>query len=809
LRSLTVVTPHFMKFALRQLVKSPGFSVIALLTLALGIGINTTAFTVLNRLLLQSLPYADSNRLVQIWATTPQTQTMPQSPGDFFDEKDQNTVFEHVAVYYANSYSSVAKPGQPPERFTTIKVSGDFLPMMGVVPTLGRVFTADEEAHSAAVVLLGHAWWLKNFAGDPKVLGTTLRIDGTVVTIVGVMPPAYDDPQLFGSRADLWSLDGTIVNRNLRDKSWYQVAARLKPGISIGQAQAEMTAIAARLAHDFPKTNAERSLNVVPFPTDSMGDIGRKIVWLIMDLALVVLLIACVNLANLQLVRTTGRAREFAIRLALGASRRQLTGMLLTESLLLSVVGGALGLLVAKWGNSYLAAFFEFEMPLNFRVLGFAFAASAVTGVIFGTLPAWIAARSDVNQTLKQSGRGNSGDRSRHRLRRGLIVIELSLALILLTGAGYFIRGIERLTHHELGWRTGNLLVGFIALPHDGYGEENDPRSLIFTDKFRAGLQVVPGVEQAVVGAGLPAFGLGQGGPFLIADRAPPLKGKEPIALTQIVSQGFFDAFGMHLIQGRDFTDADRQGAPHVVIINQAMAQKFWPGESPLGKRIGGTDPANPNWSEIIGVTNNISAAFEISPPESLNEVYRPWAQNNNRFLTFAVHSAHDPRALEKDVRKVLAGVEPNIAITYMATAEESMASNMGGFNLVRRLLVEIAALGLLLSAVGIYGVIANLVSERTQEVGIRMALGAQASDVRWLFLRSGIRLALIGTGIGVLGSFGLMRLLAQSLAIVPGNDPWVIVAVAALLIGVALLACWLPAWRATKVSPLIALRAE
>jgi predicted permease len=798
-----------MKFALRQLFKSPGFTLIALATLALGIGINTTAFTVLNRLLLQSLPYADSSRLVQIWATTPQTQSMPQSPGDFFDEKEQNTVFERVAVYYANTYSSVAKPGQPPERFTVIKVSGDFLPMMGVVPTLGRVFTADEDEHRAAVVLLGHAWWLKHFAGDPKVLGTTLRLDGTVVTIVGVMPPAYDDPQLFGAPADLWSLDGTNVNRNLRDKTWYQVAARLKPGVTIAQAQADMTAVAARLAHDFPKTNAERGLKVVPFPTDSMGDIGRSIVWLIMDLALVVLLIACVNLANLQLVRTTGRAREFAIRLALGASRFQLTRMLLAESLLLSVSGGALGLLVAKWGNSYLAAFFEFEMPLDFRVLGFALVASALTGIIFGTLPAWLAARSDVNAALKQSGRGNSGDRSRHRLRRALIVVELALALILLTGAGYFIRGIQRLTHHELGWRTSNLIVGFVALPHDGYGEENDPRSLIFTDKFRIGLQTVPGVEQAVVADSIPAFGLGRGSPFLIYGATPPLKGKEPIALTQCVSQGFFDAFGMRLIQGRDFTDGDRAGAPHVVIINQAMAQKFWPGENPVGKRIGGTDPANPDWSEIIGVTQNISAAFELSPPESLNEVYRPWAQNNNRFITFAVHSAHDPRALEKEVRNVLAGIEPNIAITYMATAEESMAANMGGFNLVRRLLVEIAVLGLLLSAVGIYGVIANLASERTQEVGIRMALGAQASDVRWLFLRGGIQLALLGTGIGVLGSFGLMRVLNQKMAIVPGNDPWVIVGVAALLISVALLACWLPAWRATKVNPLVALRAE
>lgn len=799
-----------MKFALRQLLKSPGFTVIALLTLALGIGINTTAFTVLNRLVLQALPFADAGRLVQVWATTPDGHDMPQSPGDYFDEREQNTVFEKIAAYYATGASSLADPGQPPERSTVVKVTADFVPMMGLVPALGRAFTADDEAHHAPVILLSNAYWHKHFAADPKILGKTLQLDGTVVTVVGVMPATLDDPMLFGAgMTDAWALDPADLNRNLRDKSWYQVAARLKPGVTIEQAQAEMTAVAARLAHDFPQTNTNRGLKVVRYPTDSIGDLGRNITWLIMDLALVVLLIACVNLANLQLVRTTGRAREFAIRLAMGAARRQLIAMMLRESLLLSLAGGAVGLLIAKWGNAYLAAYFSLDMPMDFRVLGFTFVASALTGAIFGTMPAWLASRADVNMALKQGGRGSTSDRSRHRLRHSLIVVELALALILLTGAGYFVRGIQRLTHHELGWRTGNLLVGFIALSHDGYGEEGDDRSRVFTDRFQAGLRALPGVEQAVVSSGVPLFGMGPTGGFLISGRTPPAKGQEPVATTGRVEPGFFAAYGMRIIQGRDFTDADRAGAPHVVIISEAMARKFWPGENPVGKVVGEPDPAKPDWSEIVGVTNDINGAFDLTPPGTHFNIYRPWAQFTHRFLTFSVHSSQNPRVLEKGVRGALAKIEPNIAITFMATVEEAMASNLSGFTLVRRLLLEIAGLGLLLSAVGIYGVIANLASERTQEVGIRMALGAQAGDVRWLFLRGGVRLALLGTGIGVLGSFGLMRILTQRMAIVPGNDPWVVIGVAALLISVTLLACWLPAWRATKVNPLVALRAE
>jgi putative ABC transport system permease protein len=798
-----------VKFAIRQLLKSPGFAIVSLVTLALGIGVNTTAFTILNRLLLQGLPYPEPGRLVKVYRTGPQGNDMGQSPGDFFDEREGNNVFERMAVYYVNGMGSLAEKGQPTQRATEMKVTADFLPIIGMAPVLGRGFTADDEAHHAPVVILSYAFWQKHYSGDPAALGRTIRLDGEVLTIVGVMTPDMDDPMLFGNSLDIWKLDPADVNRNVRDLTWYQVAGRLKPGVTISQAQAAMTAVAMKLAHDFPKTNTGRGFRVVPYPSDTMGETGRFITWMIMDLALVVLLIACVNLANLQLVRTTGRAKEFAVRLALGSPRSRLVWMLLLESLILSLAGGALGLLVAKWGNSYVAAFFNMKMPLDLRVLMFAFVASALTGAVFGVLPAWVASRSNVNETLKQGSRGATSDRSRHRLRHSLIVVELAMALTLLTGAGYFVRGIQRMASSNQGWRPENLLMGVFSLSHDHYGEQGDERSRVFGDQLRAKLLALPGVDHAAISRGFMVLGSGGADGFVVEGRPRPAKGAELVASAERVSPGYFAACGIHLEQGRDFTDADRAGAPHVAIISKSMGRKLWPGENPIGKRIGDPDPAKPDWSEIVGVVDDIDAMGDTRPPETHFEIYRPWAQNTHRFMAFTLHSKQDARTVKDGVRKLLASMEPDVAISFMDTAQDIMKSSMTGINFVRRTLVEIALLGLLLSAVGIYGVIANLASERTQEIGIRMALGAQSGNVLWLLLRNGIRLALIGTAIGLLCSYFLMKALNKAVAFVPGNDPSVVALVALLLIGVALLACWIPAKRATRVNPVVALRAD
>jgi len=641
------------------------------------------------------------------------------------------------------------------------------------------------------------------------VLGRSLRFDGKTVTVIGVMPPVLDDPLLWDGRIDLWNLDFVEINRQMRDRSWYSVIARLKPGVTLGQAQAEVRTIAARLAHDFPKTNDQRGLRVAPFAPDYIGDLGRTLNWLVMALSLSILLIACVNLINLQLVRSTGRSREYAIRLALGASRGQLMRLLLNESLLLSLAGGAFGLLVAKWGNSYFAGYFDAPMPLDLRAVAFAFAVTVLAGVVSGAIPAWLGSRADINAALKQGGRGSIADRSRHRLRHGLIVAELAMALTLLTGAGYFIRGIQRIMSRELHWRPENTLVGYFELPFERYGDGTDSRLQAITDKFLAALRLLPGVDHVAVSSNSPAWAFGGRMNLLIEGQIPPSKENAPVARYLTITSDFFDTVGIRLLQGRNFADFDRPEAPGVVIINQTMAEKFWPGQDPIGKRIGDADSNNPRWFEIVGIVNDIVAGLDFDGQHSRYQFYQPWAQRSSRFVTFSAHCVSDPRALTNRVRQTLAGIEPDVAITDLTTAEEAMRNSLSGFAFVRRTLTQLAGLGLLLSAVGVYGVIANLTVERTHEIGVRMALGAQRGDVIWLFLRHGVTLALIGAAIGLLLSFALVRILIQTVAVIPGNDSWVIVDLAAALVAVALLACWSPARRATKVSPLVALRAE
>ncbi len=797
-----------INYALRQLVKNRGFTMVALATLALGIGVNTTAFSVLNRLLLQSLPYHDAGRMVQIWATSARSEYVSQAPGDYFDERDGNTVFENVAAYYTSSLSSLAELGQPAVRCTVIPVTANFFALLRIDAALGRTFTTDEENKFEPLAIVSDAFWRQHYGADPKILGRTIRLDSKVRTIVGVMPPTLDDPMLFGGSPGFWLLDGTGVNRNLRDKAWYQVAARLKPGVTLQQAQAEMSILALRMARDNPKTNTGRGLKVIPFPTNSIGETGAQLTWLIMALSGMVLLIACVNLANLQLVRTTRRRHEIGIRLALGCPRSRLIWMLLTESLILSIAGGALGLMVAKWSNSYIESFFSFEMPLNVRVIAFTFGASLVTGAVFGTVPAWIASRTDVNSALTRTARGSSSDRSRHWLRQSLVVVELSMALVLLAGAGFFVQGIHRLTHRDLGWRTENVIVGFFGLDHDRYGEDRDVRSLVFGDQLREELQALPGVEAVALSHNSPVWGF-RPEPFRIEGQPVPPPGKETYASSESTTPGFFKTYGLHVIQGTEFRESDRPGAPSVAIINETMARKFWPGENPIGKRVGRIDPTNPEWSEIIGVVNDFHGADEFYSDGEKYMILRPWAQNTYRFMSFGIRSSVAPQTLIESIRKVMGRLQPDLALTTVSTAQEMMASELAAFALVRRLLLQISVLGLLLAAVGIYGVIANLASERIKEIGIRMALGAEPRAIIWLFLRNGVQLAVIGAAIGLLAAFGLLHVLHKMLPYIPGNDPWLVAWVALLLIGIAFLACWVPALRATRVDPTVALRAE
>ncbi len=797
-----------MKNAIRQLVKNPGFTVVALATLALGIGINTTTFTVLNRLLLQRLPFREPERMVQIWASYSQYGLGGQAPGDYFDEKKHNTVFEDVVAYVPGIQCSLAEPGKPPERFGATGVTANFFSVFGVRAQLGRTFTAEEEARFEPVTMISNYFWREHYGADPAVLGKTAKINSKVYTIVGVLPPAMDEPTLFGGKIAFLELDFTGMNPELRNQTWYTVAARLKPGVTIERAQAEMTGLAASMAKDHPTTNEGRDLKVVPYPSSIVDGSNKHLAWLVMALSAMVLLIACANLANLQLVRTMRRTQEIGVRFALGCSRGMLIRMLLSESIALSIAGGVIGLLMAKWSNVYVASFFGFDMPLDFRVLGFTFVASLFTGAIFGIVPAWIASRTDITVSLKTSGRGSTSDRSRHWLRQGLVVVQLGLALVLLSGAGFFVTGIYQLTHQQLGWNQDHLLSGYLELDHDNYGEIRDPRSLIFSDKMASALEVLPGVEGVEFGD-TPAYGFNRV-PLVIDGQPPPAKGREIFATTGRASPEFLKVYGLRLLQGRNFSETDRLGSPSVAIINESLAKKFWPGESALGRKLASTDPLAPGTAEIIGVMQDFKCAAEFYDPiQSSFKYLTPWAQNNHRFVMFSIRTTGEPAALKDSIRKALGILAPDIALSAFSTVKEEVEGTVAYFSFLRRVLIQIAATGLLLAVIGIYGVVANLVSERTKEIGIRMALGAEPRSIAWLFLRNGMMLALIGAVIGSAASFILVKLLKQMLPAIPGLNPWAIALVSVLFVVVAMIASWLPARRTTKVNPVIALRSE
>ena len=806
-----------MKFAFRQLAKSPGFTAIALLTLALGIGVNTTTFTLVNALLFRLPAFSDPGRLVQIYRTTPQSQFERQAPANMRDMIEQSTVFQEVAPYCINE-ANLAKPGQPAERVSALNVAGNFFETLGVAPILGRGLTpADDRPGHSDVAVVGESFWREKLGGTASAIGSIIRLDGKSITVVGVMPANCQDLMSFGI-IGLWQPLGYGEEQwRIRDNAWLSALARLKPGIEVRQVQAELNTVAARLAHDYPTTNAANGLNAVVYGDARSGGGTRQICWIILGLTLSVLLIACVNLANLQLARTSGRIREHAVRIALGASRAQLIRQLLTESIMLSMAGGLLGLLVAVWGNKLLGSRITtdfasngagFDLPLDYRVLGFMFLASVGTGIVFGLMPAVIASRTNVNVALKQGSRGTTGDRSRHLLRQILVIAELSLALALLAGAAFFVRGSQRFVSIESGWRTDNVLSGYFVLPYtDKYN--SDPKVRTAVDSLESRLAGLPGVDHAAISGSIPVFYFSHSGSFLIEGQPAPPRGREPFTMIERVTPDYFSTLGIHLLAGRAFAPADRTDSRKVVVINAAMAKQFWPDGSAIGHRIGDTDPKKPEWREIVGIVNDVQLAGNPSIPTTRYQVYRPFAQDTEHWLALSVHTTGSPGPLAEAVTQAVSRVDPDVAVFGLATVQSSLERAGNNMALVGQLLTLAALLGLLLALIGIYGVIANLAAQRTQEIGIRMALGAQARSVLWLILQNGIRLAAIGTGLGLLLAFGATWVIGRIVPAIPGQDPLLVVGLALLLVGATLLACWLPARRATLVNPVDALRAD
>lgn len=801
-----------MKHALRFLLKSPGFTLVALLTLALGIGVNSSAFSVVNALLFAT-PYAADAQLVRIFRTSPQSQNWPHSVANFLDHRAHNTVFEHVAATHRSSYN-LAESGAPAERLRGLNVTANFFPLLGVQPALGRWFTAaEDQPGQAGVIVLSHGTWQQRFGGDPAIIGRQVRLNAESVTVIGVMPARFDYPQLWG-RVDGWRpLAFSDQARQDRGTNFLGEIARLKPGVTRAQAQAELSTLAARLAAAYPQDNAQNGLRLVPLAGSMMDGFGAQLTWLVMGLAGFVLLIACANLANLQFARHAARAREQAIRTALGATRWNLILGILTESLLLSLAGGTLGLLVALWCNDALGSRFSFGgsagllLALDVRALAFTFAASLVAGLAFGLLPAWFASRTDVNEALKQGSRGSTAGRTQHRVRHALIVAEVALALVLLSGAGFFLRGLDGLLTRDPGWDTAGLLTGSVTLRGKNYATDDLRRT--FYDRLAEKLAALPGVEHSAFGTSLPTWGFSMSSNFVVEGRPEPAVGTAPLAAIATVTPHYFATLGLRLVRGRDFTVADRPGTPAVVIINESMARTFWPGQNPIGKRLGSPSPYLSDPREVIGVVSDAGAPANLDRPDSVFQMYRPLAQSPGSSVVLAVRTRHEPGALATELRRTITEIDPDQPVSDLGTLHGEITRQLRSVRLAGETLAGFALLGLLLAAIGIYGVISRSVVQRTNEIGIRMALGAQVRDILALVIGQGLRLTLLGVVIGLAGAFGVAQLLR---AMAPGLPPAGLAtacAVTAALVAVAALACWLPARSAARVDPLIALRTE
>lgn len=797
-------------YSLRALRKHKGFTIVSVLTLALGIGINVAMFSVLNTFLFRSLPYPQSDRLIRIWRVSPHSQSWPFSAANFFDQHDQNTVFEKMAAYnYANR--NFTEQGQTAERLLSLAATADFFPMFGVAPAHGRVFKPEEfEPGADNVIVLSDRFWTRRFGSDPHIVGQKIQLDGKTVEVIGVMPPGFEHPILWGP-VDIWQpLAFTPEQKTNRGTNYLSSIGRLKPGVSLKQAEQSMVTLAANI-HQKNSSNEGESLRLEPLQRSMSDDIGRTVMWFTFGLAGFVLLIACANLANLQLVRTAARARELAVRAALGAGRWRLLRHSFTESILIALIGGLISLVIAIAAVRFISIRLFNDLPgasvqLDYKVFGFALLCSLLTGVLFGTVPAWFASRADINLAIRENSRGSTAGKSQHRLRHTLIVGEVAFAMVLLAAAGLFLRGLQRFIHTDPGWQVDGLVTAQMSLQGAKY--KDDKQRVLFLTELENRLRSLPGVQHAAIGSSQPVFGFNSSSSFLVEGQPEPPPDKYPEMFYEPVSSDYFDTLGAHLQQGRTFNASDTADHPNVVILNETTARTFWPNQNPIGKRISNTGKKK-EYFEIVGIVNDLAFPGYLGEPYTRYEAFQPVAQTAPAYLTIVLRTPSSADAIGNSLRTAVTGIDPELPVYRIRTARTAVDEGLGSISLLGSLLGAFAAVGLILAAVGIYGVVSYTVVQRTGELGIRVALGAQARDVLWLVLGKGTALVLTGTLLGGLGAYGVSRLLIAVIPSLPTRDPFILPIAAVALIVVALVACYIPARRATRVDPLVALRSE
>ena len=791
-----------LRYGIRLLFKHPGFTAIAVLTLALGIGANTAIFSVVNAVVLRPLPFEDPERIIRMWGKFSQGDHAATSPPDFLDYRAQNSMFEEFAAMRSSSYNLTGDA--EPERIIAADVTTNFFRALGIKPVQGRAFSPEEEQPGLAqVAIISEGLWRRRFGGVLPITGKTLTLDGKSYTVVGVAPNAarlLEDTEVWVPL----TFDHPMMK--VRRFHFLRAIGRLKPGVTLQQAQADLDAVSMGLERQYPDSNTTWRLRLVPLREELLGDI-RTGLYVLLGAVAFVLLIACANIANLLLARAAGRQKEIAIRSALGARPTRLIRQLLTESMVLSAAGGGVGLLLAVWGTELLVKMTPDtiaragEIGVDNRVLGFTLLLSLLSGVVFGLVPALQTSKPDLTESLKEGGKGTVAGMGNNRTHSFLVVTEMALALVLLIGAGLLVQSFRRLQDVDPGFDPTNTLTMRLFLPESKYGEPGRPRA--FLDQVLERVAALPGVKAVGTTTHLPMRG---GGDTYFKIEGRPFKdpNQQVTALNPGISHDYLNAMGIVLLKGRPFTDQETKEPQKTVIINEDFARTYFPGEDPLGKRLV-IDMGQSLTCEIIGVTRDIKQ-FSLQG-QSAPTMYLPSIEVARASLV--VRTQGDPLAMTSAVRAAVQSVDKDQPIANVLSMEQILSSSVAEPRFRTLLLSVFAALALALAGVGIYGVMSYAVARRTHEIGIRMALGARPGDTLKLVVGQGMTLALIGVAVGLVSAFALTRLLSSLLFGVSATDPLTFAVIALLLTSVAAVACYIPARRATKVDPMIALRYE
>ena len=802
-----------LRYAFRTLAKNPGFTFLVVIALSLGIGATTAIFSVVNAILLRSLPYNEPERMVLPVSTNAAREITRGgvSYADYLDWRNETSIFEHVAVYQGQNADLT--DGGEPQRVSVGVVSEDYFAVMKAPPVLGRTFSAEEQQTSEArAVVLSYGLWQSRFGGDPAISDRTIMLNGRPYPVIGVMPK---DSQFPGTH-DLWAALGVGANAGpdhlRRDNMVYRSVARLKDGVSVEQARAVVGAIARRVELEHPESMQGWGASVIPVHEFVVGPTLRRALLVLFGAVGFVLLIACVNVANLSLARAARREREIAIRIALGAGRLRLIRQLLTESVLLALVSGAVGFLLALWGVDLLTALAPDSVPrldevsADSRVLLFVLVVSLLTALAFGLVPAMQASKTDLNEALKEGGRSSTGGLRGSRIRGVLVVSEVALSLMLLVGAGLMVKSFLKLQQVDPGLNTDNVLTLQLYAPGARYAE---PANIAdFYRQIVERVKNVPGVESVSASSTLPLGGGGfyLGRVFLAEGRAEPPAGRDHPAQWNVITPAHFNTLDIRILKGRAFDERDTATSTPVTIINESLAREIFPGEEPLGKRIRSWRDENA-LREIVGITEDVR--YFGRDDELRGLVYVPHTQNSWRSMVLAVRTTGDPAGFTAAVRGAISSFDKDLAVSRVQTMTQVLDDSMAGPRFNMMLLAVFAGVAMVLAAVGIYGILSYAVAQRTHEIGVRMALGAQATDVLKLVVGHGLKLTLVGVALGLGAAFAVTRVMESLLFEVSATDPVTFTAIALLLVGVALVASFIPARRATRVDPIIALRYE